>query len=160
MGSVRRYRIHGVLLRSFCRSREGPLRNSASALMTGRLRHCGLSVGRSCRPHPLSHFRKDQVKLAAHSKPSPRAHPSLCQPPDRHSSLLFLRAPFAPKNKSQLPLPNAKTVRVVHILVEIRHGRAVVHHVIIFMIDRILTKVTINGGNYEDSSDQREQPGG
>ena len=58
--------------------------------MTGRLRHCELSGGRSCRPHPLSHFQKDQVKLAAHSKPSTRAHPSLGQAADRHSKPIFL----------------------------------------------------------------------
>ena len=44
--------------------------------MTGRIRQFGLSGCRSCSPHPLSSVQKDHVKLAAHSKPSPRAHPN------------------------------------------------------------------------------------
>ena len=38
--------------------------------MTRRLRHCGLSDGRNCRPHPLTLFLTDHEKLIAHSKSS------------------------------------------------------------------------------------------
>ena len=56
---------------------RGTARNSASAPMTRRLRHCRLSVSRSCLPHPLTHLHKDHEKLIAHSKPSFRSHHSL-----------------------------------------------------------------------------------
>ena len=55
----------------------GTAPNSASALMTRRLKQCGLSGGRSCRLHPPTLFHKDHEKLVAQSKPSLQAHHSL-----------------------------------------------------------------------------------
>ena len=60
----------------FLSFQRGTAPNSVSVLMNGHLRHFGLSVGRSCLPHPLFHFHKDHEKLIAHSKPSLRAHHS------------------------------------------------------------------------------------
>ena len=58
----------------FLSFQRGTAPNSVSVLMNGHLKHFGLSVGRSCLPHPLFHFHKDHEKLIAPSKPSLRAH--------------------------------------------------------------------------------------